>query len=350
MDAPGGLDRAETLISLGRPAEAETMIRAHLGQEPDSAHALWLLAQCLNRQDRYADAATAGRRALALEPEDTGVRITLTNSLLELDQVDEARELALGTVHLDPQEWVSSYVYAQALMAGRRPRTRDALGVANHVVRLAPNSADAHNLAGLCLDELGDRDAARRAYEKALELDPQHAQAMNNLATLDFGMFRMRRASRGLVSALQTEPGEKVLQQNLKILVARLSWRLYLAILGAGLVIGILLGTDGPWSVRAVVGLVAISLCGWLAESSRQHLPRGIGGTWRGLFGNLDLGGRCYLALAGFALICVTFMAFAPRDVAVGFAIALLTVARLVGLLLIIGCVLGAIRSLFRPG
>lgn len=342
------LSRAEQLIELNRAPEAEQIARRHLVEDPDSADALWVLARSLNQQERWSEATRAGRAALALEPEGTHLRMTLCTSLLEDAQVEEAREVATGSVRIDPHDWRCRYSLAQALLGGRLPLVRDALDQANECVRLAPNSADAHNLAGLCLDRLGLNAEARTAYRKALELDPQHAMAINNLATLDIGFFRLRRASRGFSSALAIDPHEAVVQENLKILIWRLAYRLFLAIVGAALVIGILLAATELWLPRAVVGAVLIGLCGWLAQSSRQHLPRGISRSWRSLAGLLGFRGWCYAIIDGFALVCVCAMAFAPHAIALGFALALVVVLRLVGLFVVGGAILGAVVSLFR--
>ena len=342
------LARAQQLLELNRAPEAEGLARQHLAEDPSSADALWILNRALNKQERWAEATRAGRAALAIDPEATHLRMTLTDSLLEAEQIDEARQIATGSVQINPHDWRCRYTLAQALLGGRLPLVRDALDQANECVRLAPNSPDAHNLAGLCLDRLGLADEARVAYRKALELDPQHTTAMNNLATLDIGIFRLRRASRGLTSALAINPHEAVVQQNIRILVWRLAYRLFLAILGAALVIGILLASSDLWAPRAVVGAVLIGLCGWLAQSSRQHLPRGISRSWRSLAGQLGFRGWCYALVDGFALVCVCFMAFAPHPVAVGFGLALVLVLRVAGLLVIGGAFLGAVVSLFR--
>lgn len=342
------LDRADHLIVLGRAAEAEDLCRRHLTEQPDSAEALWLLNRALNKQRRWHEAVPVGRAALAVAPETVNLRITLVDSLIEVGQVEEARQIALGSVHLAPHDWSCRYSLTQALLGGRRPLVSQALEQANECVRLAPNSPDAHNLAGLCLDRLGLSDQARVAYAKALELDPQHALAMNNLATLDIGVFRLRRASRGFSSALALEPDAPLVQENLRVLMWRLSYRLFLTVLGAAAVVGILVATTDTWLPRALVGCVLLVLCGWLAESSRRALPRGISRSWRAIASRLGFRGWCYAVVVVFALVCVCAMAFAPHAVAVSFGLSLLVVLRILGLLVIVTAVIGAVVSLFR--
>lgn len=342
------LIRAEHLLDLGRAPEAEQLARQHLLEDSSSVPALHVLSKALNDQSRWSEAAEAGRAALAIDPESTDVRITLTESLLELEDVVTAHAIASGAVRSDPHDWRCRYSLTQTLLAGPHPRIRDALDQANECVRLAPNSPDTHNLMGLCLDGLGLEDRARACYRKALELDPQHAPAMNNLATLDLGVFRLWRASRGLTSALASDPQSATVQQNLRVLIQRLAYRLFIAVVAAAAVVGILLAATDRWLPRAGAGVVLIGLCTWLAHSSRHHLPRGMSRSWRTLAGQLSARTWLFVGFDAVALVCVSCMSFAPRPIAIGFGAALLVAVRLGALLMIGGAIVGAVVSLVR--
>jgi chemotaxis protein methyltransferase WspC len=47
-----------------------------------------------------------------------------------------------------------------------------------------PTSVDAHHLLGLIQAGQGHREAARRAFERAIYLDPQHAPSLEHLALI----------------------------------------------------------------------------------------------------------------------------------------------------------------------
>lgn len=51
-------------------------------------------------------------------------------------------------------------------------------------LELDPDLADAHNVRGVVLEALGNRLDARKAYEQAIRLDPDHIEARENLADL----------------------------------------------------------------------------------------------------------------------------------------------------------------------
>ena len=71
---------------------------------------------------------------------------------------------------------------------------------------------------GLALQKVGREQDAKRAYRKALSLDPGQAMAANNLALLlrDQGHFKKARAL--LERAIQANPGQASLHYNLAVI------------------------------------------------------------------------------------------------------------------------------------
>lgn len=58
---------------------------------------------------------------------------------------------------------------------------RKALDEINLALQFQPDSAEAYNLRGLILDELGNSDSALEAYRKAVQLNPNFEEAKANL-------------------------------------------------------------------------------------------------------------------------------------------------------------------------
>lgn len=358
------LVRAEQLLELGRAAEAEQLARTALGQDPSSGTGLELLARSLRQQDRNEEGAQVARAGLGHHPDSPDLQLALVDCLVDLvggeasgrsrgrrgdaALVDEARATAVRLVRTEPHWWVSHYAHARALLAGDRPRVRDALLAAQHAVRLAPHAADAHNLLGICLDMLKQPEAARAAYQEALRLNPQHALAMNNLATLDVGFFRLRRAARGFRDAAALRPGETLPQQNLRTLTTRLAMRTLVVVLAGAGALAIALAAGAPWWARALLGTCLVAGAVWLVHHSRGYLPRGMTLTWRSLNDAIGWHERLWLAITSSALVCLVAMSFAPHHLAVEAGFAMLFIGRMLLIALIVGGVLGAISGLKR--
>lgn len=344
------LDRAEALLDLGRYADAERMIRSHLAGNAESAHALRMLTSVLLHQDRDREAVDAGRRAVAVDPEDARGHVLLASGLAAIDEQNEAVHVAREATRLAPYDWSTHYTLGLALRSGRRPRSRQALACANEAIRLAPHQTHAHNLAGLCLDDLKQVKESDRAFREALRLDPANAIALNNLAGNAIDGGRLADASKMLTSALSIDAQRQMLHQNYDILLLRLIRRLYLALaaLGAVLVVMVLAETPYPFRVSVVVLLL-----GCYAAATRRvvrHLPRGSHLWARGLIRRVDFAQRALVV--GFVLLSVGVVVtgVAPRSIAVGSAIAMLTVLRMVGIAALIGAVIGLFRRSSRRG
>lgn len=342
MDAE--LDRVATLIDLGRHTQAEALLRGYLGTYPESGHGLRLLTSLLLKQDRDSEAADAGRRAVAADPTEANGHVLLAGALAALDEQDEAVRVAREATRLAPYDWSTHYALGMALRSGRKPRSREALACANEAVRLAPHQSHAHNLAGLCLDDLNLVEESARAFREALRLDPSNATAMNNLAGNAIDGGRLADAGQLLTSALSIDAQQRVLHQNYDVLLLRLVRRLWIALAGLGVLLAVLAAVRAPYPVR--VGTVVL-LLGLYAVATRRvvrHLPRGAHLWARGLFRRITWMQRALMS--GFLCLSagVVVIGLAPRDIALEAGIAVLSVLRLLGLLVIVGAVVGLFR------
>lgn len=63
-----------------------------------------------------------------------------------------------------------------------RSDLQNALNKCQVAIKLAPDSADAHNLHGIILDQLGETEQAILAYSEAIRLNPAFDEAIQNLA------------------------------------------------------------------------------------------------------------------------------------------------------------------------
>jgi tetratricopeptide (TPR) repeat protein len=78
-----------------------------------------------------------------------------------------------------------------------------------------PDDAVAHNLLGTCHQQLGDRKAAKREYERAIKLRPGYAQAYNNLGTVFHTQRKYAKAVTLYREAIERDPGMATAHRNL---------------------------------------------------------------------------------------------------------------------------------------
>lgn len=124
------------------------------------AEELFALAETLEAEGRYAEAAARYERCLAIDPRDSVAAFNRGNCLRAAGQASEA-----------------AHAYAQA-------------------IKLDPGFVEAwFNLAGLHA-ERGETNTARRHLEKAIRIDPAYGDAVFNLAKLEYDAGRLTEARR----------------------------------------------------------------------------------------------------------------------------------------------------------
>jgi tetratricopeptide (TPR) repeat protein len=172
----------------GELAEAESLYRRVLQQEPEHAQALNLLGVVAAQTGRGELAVALLRRAVAAHPAPD-----LWNNLgLALEgagQLDEAAGALGNAIALAPGYVDGHYHLGNVLLkAGRNDEAANAY---RRALELRPAHADAANNLGQALQRLGDTAGAETAYRSALQLAPHDAFVHNNLGLLlqDLGNF-----------------------------------------------------------------------------------------------------------------------------------------------------------------
>lgn len=272
------LARAQQLLAADHAAEAEQIARELIAADPHSVEALAVLAEALVQQDRLDEGADAARAALVLEPENVSLGITLCEALIGASRSHEARPIAAQLVRASPHSWATHYTLGRAHLGAPAPQPRRALAAALEANRLAPWSPDPLNLAGICHLQLDEDYWARRAFEAALELNPQHAHALANLAALDVSEGKIRRGGSRLTLALGAAPNSEQLQKHFSRLVSKISLWFYGIALG-GLFL-VFFTTFKPWWVHASLATAIACLLGVLGWQCLRVLPRGPRNWW----------------------------------------------------------------------
>ena len=177
---------AQTLYFEGRTAEAESLFREILGEQPDDVGALEGLGVLVLQQGRAAEAADLFARALAIGPDSPRSRANLGEALRSLGRLDEALE------HL------------------------------RRATKLDPGLAPAWNSLGLLAHARGHHDYAETAYRESLRLQPTSVPSHINLANALLARGRLREAVEELRRAIEIEPNQPVALMNLGRVLAEM--------------------------------------------------------------------------------------------------------------------------------
>lgn len=147
--------------------------------DPDASNPWAALGDMAREECHWEDALRCYREALMREPDAADLQVQLGYVLVETHQGPAAEQAFLQALELDPGEY-SAYLGLSEVyrFANRR---EDQMAMVDQAMALAPLDADVWNAKGVALEVTNHWKEATEAYEKALELEPQHRKAANNL-------------------------------------------------------------------------------------------------------------------------------------------------------------------------
>lgn len=170
----------QTQYLLGKDAEAEQTLLAVLGAEPEHEEALYALGRVYEMQNRFPEAVEKLQAVTRINPKNYKAWDNLGVCYDGLNRdADALRSFfkALDLVTKDHPE----YDWAHANLADfflRRNEHQKAFQLAAEAARRNPGSARDCFLTGKALVRLDKQDVSLRWLERAVQLDPQYAEAL----------------------------------------------------------------------------------------------------------------------------------------------------------------------------
>ena len=205
------------LHGAGRLAEAEQVYRQVLAAvpgHPDSLHMLGLVAlQCGQPEAALGcfDQAIAGKPSQAI------FHVNRASALLALRRFDAALEACREAVRLKRNCAEAFQVMGHVLSDLGRPE--EAVAAYRDALRHKPDLPDLYNNIGLALRQAGRLDEALVALRQATARAPRDAQALSNLAGVMKELARPKDAETGYRQALRLAPDDALLHFNLAVVL-----------------------------------------------------------------------------------------------------------------------------------
>ncbi|MFG1751115.1 tetratricopeptide repeat protein [Streptosporangium sandarakinum] len=218
-DPAVAVERARTLLGLGRTEAAERELRGVLARDPGHVVAHCLLALALISRRAVDEAVAEAGEAVRLAPDHWYPHHTAGQVLYYADRSEEALRAAraalaidhgqaqvwelLTRVHADREEW------ALTAEAARR-------GLA-----LDPHGSRLTGLLAVALGELGDRAGALAAASDAVRLDPESPSAHLVYGRVHLAFGGARDAARAFREVLRLSPGADQARELLVVALKR---------------------------------------------------------------------------------------------------------------------------------
>ncbi len=130
----------------------------------------------------FQDSIAHFKRAIAIKPQDSRYYYGLGCAYDELELVKNAKMAFYDAINIDPSNISARIAYALSLT--KELEYAQSIEQFSIILETNPNDADTtYNLA-LAYDLVGDIERAIKYYRKALEVDSNHKEAINNLNLL----------------------------------------------------------------------------------------------------------------------------------------------------------------------
>lgn len=195
---------ARIYLSTGKVSEAGSLLENYLKNQPGDGLASNLLGSVYIAQGKHARAASLMQQTLKSQdlPE---YRTTLGMSLLGSGQTASALVELEAAYRKDPTQLAAGIVLSQLYLREGRPAR--GLALVQTLVKQQPANAGLLNLLGTAQAQNGHAQAARTAFEKAVQLAPDLIQARLNLARLDLDARALDAAEQRITTILTAHPG-----------------------------------------------------------------------------------------------------------------------------------------------
>ena len=204
----------------GRPEESESRLRELISDQPDVPAYQQLLGNALHMQGRYADAERAFHDALRLDPNHAITHANLAGTLYAQNRFDDAWPIAERAAELGHRgHWVFEDLSTRKLQQARESAQAGNADRAHEQIRQAARlpfkEARYYALLSEVYKALGDHESTEAAILTATLADPGHTEHHNDLGNALYIQGKYDSARKAYGRAVEINPREPVYQANL---------------------------------------------------------------------------------------------------------------------------------------
>ena len=186
----GNADQSQIYINLGRTYReladlqlAQSAFRRSVTLNPGSAEAHSLLGETYFLQQQCDDALYELSQGSNLDASNASSMATLAIATFECGQESDAEAPIKQALDIDGVSFPELYTYLARIYIGKG-RLDDAIREAQKGALLPPANAEAAYWLGQAYQVKGDTQAAKDAYTRALEINPEYFQARDAMSAL----------------------------------------------------------------------------------------------------------------------------------------------------------------------
>ena len=182
-NVPALLAKTRFQIEQGQIDGALATAQKAVAADGQSVPARYLLGTIYRAKRMQDEAVRAFSEVLKINPAAAAAQVQLAQLSLERGETARAVQLASDAARLLPNDARAQFTLMRSLMASAQ--YQEAARISAAMVRTFPKLPEVHAAAGSLALATNDRAGARRAFEKALEIDGANIEALMGLVRLD---------------------------------------------------------------------------------------------------------------------------------------------------------------------
>jgi superkiller protein 3 len=212
-DAKGIYNDGVEAAASGNLTQAEAAFKRVLQIDPRAHQAAYNLGVCADRTGNDNAARNYYRQALSLQPNYLPAIAALSNLEIRTGNIDAGVGLLKGKAGAYPQDIGILNTYAGTLIVARR--YSDAIDVAKQALRIDERNAEAMLMIGKANLRLGRNELALSVFEQVLAIDPNVAEVYFLRSFVSLEEDQKAKAIEELKSTLERDPEHVEAMNNL---------------------------------------------------------------------------------------------------------------------------------------
>lgn len=214
------LATADLELLSGRPARAIELLRACIERAPGRVGPWLKLARSMRAVGRTSDAIAALERATALAPTEGEVNREAGQVYMDLGEFERAMRAFRTAISRDVRDFAALFSLANCQKA--LGRLHDSIATYSLALEVNPNHAEVLNNRGAAL-QLLDRDAeALRDFDAAIRIDRRHLFAWINKGVSHYKLTQLQQSLSAFDTAFAINPGISEIFHNYGLTLMKL--------------------------------------------------------------------------------------------------------------------------------
>ena len=205
-DATPVLDLAGLRAMQQRHEEADELLRRARELRPHDPATLQNVAEALRKQERYEEALAAYRAVLEIDADYALAYAGMGDALFRLELYDEALEALAQAATLQPDLPMAGSLHRLMGRAALELGRPEAVDHFERAVQLDPRDAEALDRLALLRFREQNYEAAFGLYRSLLEINPDNPQTHSNLGATLYYLGRVKEALKSFEHALSFDP------------------------------------------------------------------------------------------------------------------------------------------------